>query len=212
MCFYVFFCTCLFLVVFLLACDCSLQSESESLYGWQSVSQSVCLSVEPTLWTFDQILLPFQVFGSEMCCVVSVGLPLPVRVRVRVTLRFTACQSVCLGIEATLGLMTTCYFPLEVWCLKFSVLSLFGRPLWQEVGSVICQYKSVVVCLRCVAWCFIVCVLPSGVYAVYYLEYWVVSLVMHVVHIELNLLHIQIDPNTGRKKKPLDIERVNNNI
>jgi hypothetical protein len=29
--------------------------------------------------------------------------------------------------------------------------------------------------------------------------------------IELNLLHIQIDPNTGRKKKPLDIERVNNN-
>jgi hypothetical protein len=30
-------------------------SESESLYGWQSVSQSVCLGVEPTLWTFDQI-------------------------------------------------------------------------------------------------------------------------------------------------------------
>jgi hypothetical protein len=26
-------------------------------------SQSVCLGVEPTLWTFDQILLPFQVFG-----------------------------------------------------------------------------------------------------------------------------------------------------
>jgi hypothetical protein len=41
-----------------------------------TVSQSVCLGVEPTLWTFDQILLPFQVFGSEMCCVVSVGRPL----------------------------------------------------------------------------------------------------------------------------------------
>jgi hypothetical protein len=38
-----------------------------------TVSQSVCLGVEPTLWTFDQILLPFQVFGSEICCLVSVG-------------------------------------------------------------------------------------------------------------------------------------------
>jgi hypothetical protein len=40
----------------------NLESESESLYGWQSV----CFGVEPTFWTFDQILLPFQVFGSEM--------------------------------------------------------------------------------------------------------------------------------------------------
>jgi hypothetical protein len=51
-------------------------AESESLYGSQSVSQSVCLGVEPTLWTFDQILLPFQVFGSGICCFVSVGRPL----------------------------------------------------------------------------------------------------------------------------------------
>jgi hypothetical protein len=28
------------------------------------------------MWTFDQILLPFQVFGSEICCLVSVGRPL----------------------------------------------------------------------------------------------------------------------------------------
>jgi hypothetical protein len=39
----------------------------------QLVSQSVCLCVEPTLWTIDHIMLPFQVFGSEMCCPVSVG-------------------------------------------------------------------------------------------------------------------------------------------
>jgi hypothetical protein len=39
-------------------------------------SQSVCLGAEPTLWTFDQILLPFQVFGSKICCLVSVGRPL----------------------------------------------------------------------------------------------------------------------------------------
>jgi hypothetical protein len=69
-----------------------------------------------------------------------------VRVRVRVTLRLTVCQSVRLGVEPTLGLTTRCYFHLEVWCLKFSVLSLFGRPLWREVGSVIYQSKSVVVC------------------------------------------------------------------
>jgi hypothetical protein len=41
-----------------------------------TVSQSVCLGVEPTLWTFDQILLPFQEFGPEICCLVSVGRPL----------------------------------------------------------------------------------------------------------------------------------------
>jgi hypothetical protein len=44
------------------------------------------------------------------------------------------------------GTYYLCYFPLEVWYLKFSVLSLFWRLLWREVGSVICQSKSVVVC------------------------------------------------------------------
>jgi hypothetical protein len=33
-------------------------------------SQSVSLGVEPTLWTFDQILLPFQVLGLK-CLVLS---------------------------------------------------------------------------------------------------------------------------------------------
>jgi hypothetical protein len=42
----------------------------------QSVSESVCLGVEPTLRTFDQILLPFQKFGSGVCCPLSVGSPL----------------------------------------------------------------------------------------------------------------------------------------
>jgi hypothetical protein len=37
---------------------------------------TVSLGVEPTLWTFDQILLIFQVFGSGICCNVSVGRPL----------------------------------------------------------------------------------------------------------------------------------------
>jgi hypothetical protein len=38
--------------------------------------------------------------------------------------------------------------------------------------------------LRCVVSCFILCVLPPGVYTVYYLKYWAVSLVMHVIHMD----------------------------
>jgi hypothetical protein len=52
------------------------QSQSHFTADSQSVSQSVCLGVEPTLWTFDQILLPFQELGSGICCPVSVGPPL----------------------------------------------------------------------------------------------------------------------------------------
>jgi hypothetical protein len=47
------------------------QSESHFTADIQSVSQSICLGVEPTLWTFDQILRPFQVFGYGICCPVS---------------------------------------------------------------------------------------------------------------------------------------------
>jgi hypothetical protein len=96
---------------------------------------------------------------AQICCLCNVLIlwnvlhhcliwdsPNLVRVRVIVTLRLTVCQSVRLGVEPTLGLTTRCYFPLEVWCLKFSVFSLFGHPLWREVGSVICQSKSIVIC------------------------------------------------------------------
>jgi hypothetical protein len=37
-------------------------SEAESLYG----CQSVCLGVEPILWTIDQILLLFLKPGSDL--------------------------------------------------------------------------------------------------------------------------------------------------
>jgi hypothetical protein len=49
---------------------------SESVTLRLTVTQSVYLGVEPTLWAFDQILLRFQVFGSEICCPVFVGRPL----------------------------------------------------------------------------------------------------------------------------------------
>jgi hypothetical protein len=62
----------------------------------QSVSQSVCLGVEPTLWTFDQILLPFQEFGSGICCPIC-GAPSLTRGRV-CPLQVTVWSSVCVYI------------------------------------------------------------------------------------------------------------------
>jgi hypothetical protein len=46
----------------------------------------------------------------------------------------SVCLSVCLGVEPRLGLMTRCFFLFESYCPVH-----VGRPLWQEVGSVICQ-------------------------------------------------------------------------
>jgi hypothetical protein len=46
-------------------------SDETVMYGYKSftlrltVSQSICLGVEPTLWTFDQILLLFKCFGLK---------------------------------------------------------------------------------------------------------------------------------------------------
>jgi hypothetical protein len=68
--------------------------------------------------------------------------PIETWVRVRVTLRLTVCQSVRLGIEPTLRLVTRCCFRLEGWCLNFAVLYFVGRPLWREVGSVICSWHE----------------------------------------------------------------------
>jgi hypothetical protein len=55
-------------------------------------------------------------------------------ISVRVTLRLTVSQSVCLGVEPRLGLMTRYSFFLENYCPVH-----MGRPLWREVGSVVCQ-------------------------------------------------------------------------
>jgi hypothetical protein len=58
-------------------------------------------------------------------------------VRVRVTLRLTVSQSVCLGVEPHLGLMTRYWLCFE----SYSPVN-WGRPLWREVGSVICHSQS----------------------------------------------------------------------
>jgi hypothetical protein len=62
-----------------------------------------------------------------------------VRVRVRVMLRLTMSQSVCLGVEPRPG-----SWPDVCYSLTVTVLSLGGRPLWWEDGSVVCQSQSAV--------------------------------------------------------------------
>jgi hypothetical protein len=55
--------------------------------------------------------------------------------KLKVTLRLTVGQSVCLGVEPHLGLMT-------IYLLLFRSYSLvfMGRPLWREGESVFCIY------------------------------------------------------------------------
>jgi hypothetical protein len=52
------------------------RSVSQGQSHFTADSQSVCLGFEPTLWTFHQILLPFQELESGICCPVSVERPL----------------------------------------------------------------------------------------------------------------------------------------
>jgi hypothetical protein len=47
-------------------------------------------------------------------------------------------QTVCLGVEPTLRLVTWYYFLSEGWCQSRSLVSM-GCPLWREDGSAICS-------------------------------------------------------------------------
>jgi hypothetical protein len=53
--------------------------------------------------------------------------------KVKVTLRLTVSQSVCLGVEPNLGLVTRYYF------LSENCLVSMGHPLWREDGSAVCS-------------------------------------------------------------------------
>jgi hypothetical protein len=59
------------------------------------------------------------------------------QVKIKVMLRLTVSQSVCLGVESTLELVTRYYFLSESCCVVF-----VERPLWREVGSVCYQSLS----------------------------------------------------------------------
>jgi hypothetical protein len=63
-------------------------------------------------------------------------------VEVEVTLRLTVGQSVCLGDEPTVGLVTWKYFLSEGYCLKLAVLFLWGASLTRgRVCSLQCNHS-----------------------------------------------------------------------
>jgi hypothetical protein len=143
-----------------------LQSEPESLYGWQSASQSVSLGVEPTLWTFDHILLPFQEFGSVIV-VLSLwgslsderpGLQFAVRVTLRLTVSQSVSMSWCRAHFVDVWPHIASFS--RVWVCNCCLISV-GLPLWREAGFAVCSQSHftadsqsvgqyvLVSCLRC---------------------------------------------------------------
>jgi hypothetical protein len=87
--------------------------------------------------SFRPVQIPTAPFRAPATSDLPVQATGPGRVRVRVTLQLTVSQSVCLGVEPDLGLLTRDNFFLESYCFV-----IWGRPLWREVGSVICQSLS----------------------------------------------------------------------
>jgi hypothetical protein len=81
----------------------------QSLYGCQSV---INLGVAPTLWTFDQIMFPFQEFGPVICCPPSVGSPLGQEAG------YVLCRSQC-------SLLSVCKMS---WRISMYVKDLFYLP------------------------------------------------------------------------------------
>jgi hypothetical protein len=80
-----------------------------------------------------------EVLGSLLCHFFSLCLPRLLTanywltVEVEVTLLLTVSQSVSLGVESHLGLMTRYILLFDNYGLAF-----VGRPLWREDGSVFC--------------------------------------------------------------------------
>jgi hypothetical protein len=85
------------------------------------------------LWLPLSVQLPWSItIGSNMNSFPHVFAS-QVKVKVKVTLRLTVGQSVSLGVEPHLGLMTRYLLLFDSYGVVF-----VGRPLWRENGSVFC--------------------------------------------------------------------------
>jgi hypothetical protein len=67
--------------------------------------------------------------GSAVCSAITGWSEPRKKVKAKVTLQLAVSQSLCLGIEPILGLVTRYYFLSEGCFLKFAVLSFLRRPL-----------------------------------------------------------------------------------
>jgi hypothetical protein len=89
----------------------------------------------PPYFTVSDFRLPFSSPPTARRVTVEVFDPASTRVTspFKVTLRLTISQSVSLGVELHLGLMTRYLLLFDSYGLVF-----VGRPLWREDGSVFC--------------------------------------------------------------------------
>jgi hypothetical protein len=127
----------------LLSDNCGFVDVGRSL--WREDGYVVCSCCWPSPGTRDHILLSQIRDFSSRRLLRFAGLRwrystspphrifTPSKVKVKVTLRLTVGQSLSLGVESHLGLMTRYLLLFDSYGLVF-----VGRPLWREDGSVFC--------------------------------------------------------------------------
>jgi hypothetical protein len=132
------------------------QSQSYFMTDGRSVSQSVSMSwyraplwhLRPDItscrhiavWKLQSCFCAAHSLTRRRVCSFQIASAAFLKVKVEVTLWLTVSQSVsqsvCLGVEPTLGLLSRYYFLSECCCLKAVVVSV-GSPLWREVESAV---------------------------------------------------------------------------
>jgi hypothetical protein len=105
-------------------------TDRRSVSHFTADSQSVCLGVEPTLWTFARYCFLFKSLGLEFAVLSLWGALSDDRqglsfYRVRVTLRLTVCQYVLVS-SPLCGRLTRYCFLFKSLGMEFVLLSLWG--------------------------------------------------------------------------------------
>jgi hypothetical protein len=78
---------------------------------------------------------------------------------------------------------------LDTWTVVHTAAAKFKPLVFPVSGFALSNVANILIFMVfedfcCVVSCFILCVVPPGVYIVYYFKNWVVSFVMYVVHMD----------------------------